>query len=209
MQALADITPCFRADGGFLPFLVFIIFAIVQVILKSGKGGEKDNSQSAEEKRRKMEQVREEIRRRIEAQRQGTSVPAQPVTQAQRSVQDPVEAIRRRIEAQRQAQQQTQTRSVVAAAPRKVIQEPVTTPLEDPMEAIRRRIEGLRESSREAEQQMADIQERVARVPASVSLAYSGAADVQHALRQLLREPQSIRQAVVLTEVLGTPKGLQ
>lgn len=218
MQTLADITPCFRADGGFIPILVFIIIAIVQVIMKSGKGGEKDNSQSAEEKRRQIEQVREEIRRRIEAQRQqsqGGPAAAQQTSSQAKTIadvtRDPVEAVRYLMEAKRQEEAKKQQARMASAAPaRQAAPAPVSTPLEDPVEAIRRRIEGLRESSREAEAKAAAFQQKAEHISSGLHVSRGGEGfSAQGSFRSMLGHPENLRQAMVLTEVLGKPKCLQ
>lgn len=198
---------------GIVIFLVIFLSQIFRAVLRSKKAqAEHESTQGGDAEARRTREVQEQIRRRI-AERRGGNVPAElpppmgqeapPVARPQTTqLPEPFGGPLGRMleELQRRAQP-------APAAPPPVLRVPVRNTAEV------ERQEQLAEELRLLEEQRTLTRRRAAHLAAEKKAE----AESEEALRATarghvvgdLKDPQSLRRAFVLREVLGTPVGLR
>ncbi len=203
--------------------VIFVLFIVVQVVrgffrTRSAAAPEPTAKPDELEEQRRTQEIQEEIRRRKE-ERRGAFAPAETPPPLQ---QDPVpQALPRRAET-------TQMPEPFGGPLRRMMEElerdgrpqpvPVPTPPVLPSTAERRnaelvRQEQLAEELRVLEESRMLVKRRATQLAAS-SYAQSQSEGglrtaVQGKIFEDLRDPASLRRAIVLREVLGTPVGLR
>lgn len=194
-----------------LPTLIFVTIVIVQIVRGISKARRQDPT--PEPRHNELEQARrnEEIRRRIAERRAGhTSPPPEPartepppvIERDPTAIPDLPEPLKRMLT---QLEKRREPRPTIA-------------PPSPPLPPERSRAE-LERQYQLAEEMKALEEERLLakRRAAQLAAAQAEAATTKGALRTAargrlledLKDPQSLRRAVVLREVLGTPVGLR
>ncbi len=203
---------------GVVIFVVIFAVQIIRGLMRSRQEAPPEEAKpDALEEDRRTREIQEQIRRRI-AERRGEALPAEPPPLVRREaapapspgpettqLPDPFGGPLRRVfeELQRQAQPTPSEPPPVPAAP---------------MAAERRSFElerqqELAEQIKTLEEARALAKRRAAQVTAFEAATAGTETGMRHAARGRalddLRDPESLRRAIVLREVLGTPVGLR
>jgi hypothetical protein len=229
---MIDAAQTYRLAASFdwetlIPLVFFILYGLSQ-FLGSRKDKEQmpdDESDEAVDPMERARQIREEIRRKLEERRQAAD-PADGSPQPQPApIARPAYDPRLPDSQQRRAQPQTASQPAPQPRPRTVVKQarPLTTSstaagIEKRLQEQRKRLADARQRQQEAKQEARKILQRsgIARrqmlerksqpFPAA---ALAGPSQLRRDLLDGLRNPNSLRKAVLYREILGPPLGMR
>jgi hypothetical protein len=200
-----------------LPVLIFVLVIVAKALsaLANSKKAKRQHEaeQDPAEEQRRVAEIQEQIRRQIAARRQGA--PGQPAQPASHPMQRPIV---------RRAETTELPDPFGGGTIRRVFEEmerklqPPAPPVEPPPLVQHRRAEferqqQLAEQMKALAEQRALAQKRAANLAEQQKIEATSEARVLVAARTRtlddLRDPQALRRAFVLREVLGTPVGLR
>jgi hypothetical protein len=198
------------ADVDWVWLVVLVIWGIIQVVANAGKKAKKADPQQAAEAEQRAREIQEEIRRRIaerQAQEQGQTQPAQ---QGGRPTQYPAQ----------QRQEPPPLRPQPQPTPTPFAQQ--RGPARNRIEEMIRRVEEARRQQEEAQKRARQAYQEIEqegpthRLPEAVAAAEPPMRSYQRPsspardnLLAALSTRGNLRNAVLLAEVLGRPKGDQ
>lgn len=204
-----------------LPLLVFlwVVFSIIRTAIKarSAEAGEKPQGEDETEEQRRVREIRERIRRRIEERAGGQASdskprPVFPPDDFERSEPDvsPPVLPPRLPEGNLMKRARSELERRLPPEPPELVPPSRFESDDDELErqaTLAEKLEALEETRRRAERRVA---QRVAqRVAAAAVGAPARSSAARLRLMQDLRDPESLRRAFVLREVLGPPVGLR
>jgi hypothetical protein len=176
---------------------------------------------AADEQTERTRRIQEEIRRKIADRREGAAVPSSPPmmtserpavssTRAPRPIAEPMGGtLRKRLEAKMAAAMARIEEAAKAAAEREEERRQPARQQEIEAEAARE-TERLAAQRRAAVETLAEREERIAFAPPeSLAQERQATATIARSVRDELRDPDSVRRAWILREVLGPPLGLR
>lgn len=200
-----------------LPILIFVLVLVARAfsaLSNSKKNKQEHEAQDPAAEQRRVAEIQEQIRRQIAARRQGA--PAQPAQPASPPLQRPVMRRAETTDLPDPLGGGT-LRRMLAEVERK-IQPPALPPEPPPLVVQHRRAElerqqELAEQLKALEEQRALAQKRATHVAEEEKAESESERGLLSAGRtrtlEDLRDPQALRRAFVLREVLGTPAGLR
>jgi hypothetical protein len=193
-----------------LYYLIPLIW-VLQYFLPGKKKGEDEpdapeQREAAEAAQERMRKIREEIRRRVEAQREGGAAVATPEAPAPR--QTLVEPVRK-----------TEERSVprvLQPAPvrREVVADPMPTtfgqpnPQDELHERLREQKARLVEAKKAREAALRQTQKNLKKAKQS-NVAIPSTGDLRSDVFATLQSPLAARKAILLSEILGEPRSIK
>jgi hypothetical protein len=199
-----------------LPILIFVLVLVARAfsaLSNSKKAKREQEAKDPAEEQRRVAEIQEQIRRQIAARRQGT--PAQRAEPASPPLQRPIA---------RRAETKELPDPFGGGTIRRMFEEmerklqPASPPVEPPPLVQHRRAEferqqQLADQMKALEEQRALAQKRAAHLAEEQKADAASESGMLVASRSRtlddLRDPQALRRAFVLREVLGTPVGLR
>ena len=162
-----------------------------------------EQREAAEAAQERMRKIREEIRRRVEAQRgESAEAPRPVVVQAAPAPAPPTRTLRPEALPQRPPLSQP------AMAERLERSAVPTGPYEDLQEKLREQQARLAESTRARDEALKQTQQRIRRATQPAKHA-SKVSDLRSEVLATLKCPVVDRKAIVLNEILGKPRAVQ
>lgn len=197
-----------------LPIIFFVLYGVAQFFgsKKKGDAVEEEEMESGEDPMDRARQIREEIRRKIEERKQASEQTASP----QESSYDPTQPEVRRPMAEPQPAAPAQRPVVVHQAQTVHTQGPGTS-IEEQLAEQRKRLDEARRQHDAAMQQAREMTHSAGSHSGDSSGHHGafasdellGPAGLRNDLIRGLRDPNTIRKAVLYREVLGQPLGLR